>query len=656
MFGYLHLSLRRCLLFAAAFFLFCPNLSQRCSAGPAQTHQYITIPFAALTHDFEFSPHQLIKVQIRRNKTSPAISALFVFDTGTSHCAISYRLAAKLGLRQHPMMDHSGKPLKFYGIVPPSVTVASLEVGPLHVQGFPLAVFPDKQLSLATHQEVDGFLGASFWSHFATRIDFTHRQITFITPSAEALSYGSLSQNPTLLSSAEITRLGFGAAIVVPMIVLPGRPYAVASIRNGPTSTVDLLLVDSGSDTTFLSKRTQNKLNLKILGSGTFTGFNGTSAAADMWLPGLICGTLDLSDLLVYLALQPDLPQSSSILGLDVLANYDVLLDFPHQKMYLKPRDDFQSFTSRQYEAASSFQRQQWAQKKLMVRYWTADNIFGLAVPYTLTPAGLPLAQVWPDDRTPSSSFLLKSNTHNVFVSSALAAQWGLTVHASLDGTGKPLLLLKTEPFSQAKMAKLRIESISVNGDLAVLPADGLLSWASYEPVPGIIGATVIFGNPVLMDPTTHSWIFLNAFKPEDLEGLGMADAAAIDILDPDSDGIPAVAVQEQQGAAQFTDTMTLATGSPFTLLSAKAAQTLKLTPEPHKLAYGAGKDITIFNQAHLSQIGIGGVVLKDVPVAYPDGAMPGGFYPRLGMNVISRLRLLVDAPGKKMYVKKVGD
>ncbi len=630
------------------------DCSQRCFADLADAHRAITVPFTAFSSDYEFTPRQLVTVRIRKSETAPAISATFIFDTGTTHCAITSRFADKLGLPLHLMRNQLGGTLSFIGRPAFAMKVGSLSVGALKIKNFDLVVLSREESAKVSNQPIDGVLGANFWSSFVVHLNFGLQQITFIT-SAVNYSFDRLGQNPVKLSAAEIARQGFEAALVVPMIMLPGKPYAVASLSNGQADTVDLLLVDSGSNATFVSDQTRRKLNLQTLGIGVFTGIEGQSTASDIWLPSLVCGTLKLSDLLVHSAVQPDLPQSVSILGLDVLANYDVLLDFPHQKMYLKPRADLLSVTSREYDAASPAQRRQWAQRKLIVRYLTARETFGLVVPYDLTPDGLPLAQVRLNDTAMPSAFLLKSSTHNVFISDILAQQWKLTPHPSLDAAGKPLLMLG-DAFGQVQLPKLLIGSLTVKGSVAVLPADKLLSWASYTSVPGIIGSAVIFGRPVLMDPATQSWIYLNEFKTEDLAGLNMSDAAAaVDILDPDQDSIPAVAVQEQQGAAQFTDTMTLATGSPFTLLSAEAAKTLHLTPEPKTLSYGAGKDITVFNQAHLSQISIGGVVLKDVEVAYPIGAMPDGFYPRLGMNVISRLRLLVDVVGKKMYVKSVG-
>lgn len=639
-------SFRHCFTVAAVFFLFCLNPSQKCSAEPAQVHQYITVPFTALRSDNDLLPHQLITVQIRGDKPSPAVFTTFLFDTGTTHCAISSRLAAKLGLSQHPMRQQSGQLLKFNGAVTPSVTVASLDVGTLHVQGFDLAVLPKKQFAIATNQAVDGILGANFWSAFATRIDFTHNQITFITPFAKTLSHHALNHDAVKLSSSEIARMGFKEAMAIPVVLSQGQPFTLAALGNGRLSTRDLFLIDSGSNGTFLSTRAIQKLGLKTVVMHESTNIYGSSLSAETWLPTLSCFNLKLRDSLVL-----SVKGLYSVLGLDVLANYDVLLDFPQQKIYLKPRGDLQSVTSRQYEMATQTQQRQWAEKRLMVTYPNASGTFGFVVPYSLTPDGLPLAQVRPNPAASPSSFLLKTNTHNIFLSSELAHQWRIAFYPALDDAGKPQLLLHKESFSKAKLLSLFVGGADMDGDVVILPPDRLLSWTSYSPVSGIIGAAFIYAHPILMNPKTQTWTSLNHLEFDDLPGLGMADAAVVDILDPDSN----FAIQVQQGNAQFDETSTLATGSSFTLLSAKAAQFLKLTPEPQKLTYGAGKDITVFNQAHLSQISIGGVVLKDVLVAYPVGAMPDGFYPRLGMNVISQLLLLVDAPAKKMYVKKAG-
>ena len=158
------------------------------------------------------------------------------------------------------------------------------------------------------------------------------------------------------------------------------------------------------------------------------------------------------------------------------------------------------------------------------------------------------------------------------------------------------------------------------------------------------------------MDPRTQTWMTFDtlAFGSDDLKSVEMDGAATLDLLTPASSGLRAFMVEVKEGKKQHREALELATGSPFTLLSAEAAQALKLTPEPQKLRSVIGTEVTVFNQAHVSQLALGSVMLENVLVAYPDGAMPEHFSPRLGMDIISRLRLLIDTPAKKLYVKKI--
>ena len=147
MYNKVHVSFRHCFTLAAVLCLLCLSFSARCSADPVQAHQYVPVPFTALHGDNDFAPHQLITVLIRKNKFLPPVSATFLFDTGTTHCAITSSLAAKLSLVRHTAKDQSGEILKFDGAVMPFATVANLEVGALSVRDFDFTVLPDKLLS-----------------------------------------------------------------------------------------------------------------------------------------------------------------------------------------------------------------------------------------------------------------------------------------------------------------------------------------------------------------------------------------------------------------------------------------------------------------------------------------------------------------------------
>lgn len=620
---------------------------QECPAAPTDNYRTVTVPFHCQKNDDDFRPHQVVIADIQTGIASPPAKATLVFDTGTDHSCISASLARKLGLTPIPAMV-GGITLNLNGQPTLAVKVARLYLGELQINNFQFVVLPDQQLP------EDGILGTDLCSAFPVNINFSSSSLVFIVPSGTTFDYDTLNALPTTVSSSYIANLGFGAAVIAPMIKYGNDFFANVVLRNGSVTATDLLGIDSGGVWTRLSAQTWQKLKLETVAKKGDSGLTGKFTEEVAWLSYLGCGGIDTDNLLVVYS--PDeYQQAHPSLCLDILASYDVLLDFPHQKMYLKPRTDLQAITLRQYEAASSARRRQWVQNPLYVFYPISSRDFGTAIPYDLTSNGLPLAQVRLNLATPPVSFLLRSSTDSVIITESLAKQWQLNLETPLDDAKKPRLI-DGYSLHTAQIPSFQIGGAKAKGEIGVLPDAGLLPYTSYLPLSGVVGAGIFSEHPLLMDPVTQTWMRLTGFHPEDLPSLEMADATRVDILDPDKDGIPAIAVEEQKGAAQGTDTMTLATGSPFTLLSAKSAQDLKLTPEPHKLTYGAGEDITVFNQAHLSQISIGSIVLKDVLVAYPVGAMPSDFYPRLGMNVISRLRLLVDAPGKKMYVKKVGE
>lgn len=620
-------------------------------AIPVESHRLAVVPFTGLQVDSDYRPHQLVTAGVRANISSPLICGTFLFDTGASGSFVSASFAQKLDTPQYQAasvsINHISAPE-----VQKATKAAALEIGVLNIQHPVFHILPDQELTLGNDQKIDGILGADLWSSFAVQVNFTRSQIVFTIPVAETLSYDTLNQNPVLLSPAGIAAQGFGSAFSIPMIEYGGSFLTDASVRNGSSAATDLMVIDSGSDITFLSHQVTQKLNLQTISQQRTISFPGIQETTDLaWLPSFISGSLKLNDLLVRSNAEN---QVGSILGLDILSNYDVLFDFPHKRMYLKPRTDLQVVTSHQYKAASSTQRQQWTRSKLIITYPTSTIDVGLAISYVPTVQGLPITQGWPNEVVVQTPFLLSSNVKNTFICDELAKQWNVTPQVLLGDSGKPRLLFG-KAVRVVTLSKLHISGTSGKIKLGVLPAEGLLRYTNNPSLQGVVGASFLFMHPLLMDATTQTWFILTHLDPEDLPSLEMSDAVVVDILDPDGDGIPAVAVQQQQGAAHCTDTMTLATGSPFTLLSAQAAKTLALTPEPQKLKYGVGKDSILFNQAHLSQLSIGGVALQNVPVAYPITAMPDGFYPRLGMNVISKLRLLVDAPNKKMYVKKAG-
>ena len=587
-----------------------------------------------------------------------------MFDTGANVSGVSATFVRKLGGDQFFAQGGIGKQSNLLE-KPMWVQVPTVQVGDLKVKDVPLRVLPDEQVRVAPGHKVDGILGTDFCGSFVIHLDFTRSQITFIVPS-QTLLYSELTSKPVLLPPEEIARQGFSGAQIVPLIHFNDLFWTSAQLHNQRRVADDLLLIDSGSDTTLLSERSASQLSLlsissqnyveplAAVSSRNYANLTGETITSTGWLPSIQCGGLRLDNMLV---LWPHVPQQDfkARLGLDVLANYDVLFDFPHQKMYLKPRNDLQAITSRQYEAASLAQRRQWAQGRPIITYPTNDRLDSFAIPYELNATGLPIAQVRSEAGGVPTPFLLKTSLSDSYLTESLATKWGLVQKPGMMDNGKPLTL-DGHPLSAVTVPHLRVGGVQWDSSLVVLSPELSLRAASGLSVEGVLGANALLQGPLLMDPHTQTWVLFGAnlpIGPNDLTSIEMDDASALDLLTPNNDGIPSFAVEVRQGEERHMETLQLATGSPFTLLSAEAAWSLKLTPEPQKLKSDTGVGIAVFNQARVSQLSLGNVVLTDVLVAYPDGAMPEHFSPRLGMDIISRLRLLVDMPGKKLYVKK---
>ena len=618
-----------------------------------------TLPFTPLQSDAWYRAHQLIPVGLAASAAGTKASPkTFLFDTGAGMSAISASLVKKMRLPLLALNNIDGVRMTALGKPMTAVIVPLMQIGSIRIKKVVLSVLPDAQLA-AFGQPIDGILAPDIFEAFVVHMDFSNKRLTLIA-STKPLTYMTLASTPADLSASEIAELGFGNAFVIPLIVRDQTIFSVRGQAGSEQTTADqMLLIDTGADTTAISGHIARRLALKPVSTAYGADITGSYTKSLSWLSSLRCGDLILSDLLV------DSPQASELnvsrpgfgprLGLDVLANYEVLFDFPHRKMYLKPRSDFQAITSHQYQAASAAQRQQWAQGRPIITYPTSNGLYGSAIPYELDASGLPIAQVRPEPGGTPVPFLLRTDYSGSFITGPLAARWGLNPVPVLTAEGKPDIR-EGQPLRKATVPRMRLGGSQWKAGLAVIPPAMSLRRASGLSVEGVIGTNLLLAGPLLMDPRTQTWMTFDtlAFGSDDLKSVEMDGAATLDLLTPASSGLRAFMVEVKEGNKQHREALELATGSPFTLLSAEAAQALKLTPEPQKLRSVIGTEVTVFNQAHVSQLALGSVMLENVLVAYPDGAMPEHFSPRLGMDIISRLRLLIDTPAKKLYVKKI--
>jgi hypothetical protein len=257
------------LVIALALFwgIFIPN----CSASSETGYRLVTVPFEAAQNDPNYRLHQLIRVSIRKDKPRLKITGIFLFDTGSTNCAISASLATKLGLPLQLMKDRFGKPMELDGKSVFGIIVSSLSIGEFRVQEVPVNVLPDEQLKIGG-QFVDGILGGNLWQNLAILLDFTKSQLTFIAP-VNPCSYSALASAPIKLTNPEITQLGFDKAITVPLLHESNIYLALFDLTNGPKMETQSLLVDSGAPNTTISEPIAFNLDLQTIDKGNYSGF-----------------------------------------------------------------------------------------------------------------------------------------------------------------------------------------------------------------------------------------------------------------------------------------------------------------------------------------------------------------------------------------------
>jgi aspartyl protease family protein len=249
--------------------------------------------------------------------------AVFAFDTGFPTSLISDTLAAQLGLQPKPAIGSDGKPLLFAGVPAQSVLV-STGFGDVSLD-IPFIVFKASQIASASKaagaEAVDeGIIGNNVFSHFAVDFDFQRHQITLL--------------NPGNLSSDDLKSLDMLDATMLPK-ANDSKQYFPIAVRLNDQVNINML-IDTGGTGTILQQKIAQQLKLKPLqgemGSTVYGKLKGSSAQVQT----LAIGPLLLKDQqIVYFENAP--ADFTAALGMNILSKYHLLIDYPANKLYLKP-------------------------------------------------------------------------------------------------------------------------------------------------------------------------------------------------------------------------------------------------------------------------------------------------------------------------------
>jgi predicted aspartyl protease len=264
--------------------------------------------------------------------------ATFIVDTGSGGSLIVQALADRLGMKASPYLQADGKPWETFGRPMDAVPIDSLLIeGPPEQPLWRLNMMGDR-FGVATREELyfpaDGVLGMEGLASSALLFDFAGGRMDVIIPGA--------------LSPAQVRSFGFGGAdgAALPLSRLAKYPnfsikgdldlFSVPVVLgSGSKSTQVDLLVDTGAQLTVIPREAAKALSLESTGKHPLVGGStGPSELNMAKVSSLSLGGIRLADVPV---LYPDRKDYPAILGMDILKNYRVLLDFPGRMMYLQP-------------------------------------------------------------------------------------------------------------------------------------------------------------------------------------------------------------------------------------------------------------------------------------------------------------------------------
>jgi len=211
----------------------------------------------------------------------------------------------------------------------------TIDMPGVHGRGHAMLVLENDFLELRNSlgSEVHGILGYELFSRFVIKIDYEAKLMTLMLPQK-------------FKPSRKYTRL--------PITVEDTKPYYVAELRiNDTTSMSAKLMIDTGaSHGLFLDTESSNKIIIpsKNISCTIGKGLGGLISGRLARIPSLRVGRYTINNMIASF---PDpnsyfdtlrtghLVYRNGSIGGEVLSRFQVVFDFPREKIYLKPNHAF---------------------------------------------------------------------------------------------------------------------------------------------------------------------------------------------------------------------------------------------------------------------------------------------------------------------------
>jgi hypothetical protein len=188
-------------------------------------------------------------------------------------------------------------------------------------------ILPDTSLDASFGLPVVGIFGMDLLREFVVRIDYAAQRVEFIKPEA--------FQPPT------------GDAVCLPLNASDQGFMVAANVKTEPAEAEGHFLLDTGNNGTFgLSKLFQDRhpeLKFRPFAQSGASGIGGSLQMSEAICPALELGAMRIAHPLVDLdqAVQGVEAEMDGGIGNEIWRRFDVTLDLPHQKMYLRKNAHF---------------------------------------------------------------------------------------------------------------------------------------------------------------------------------------------------------------------------------------------------------------------------------------------------------------------------
>jgi predicted aspartyl protease len=251
--------------------------------------------------------------------------AFLLFDTGATEPALSTAFADKLRIRGSASFSAAG--------VGPDVAQGSITTGiTFSLPGITFrrvrwAILPDIPFDAEMGRPVVGVLGMDLLKDLVIRIDYLRHTIEFIKP--------------------DHFRPPPAPFVDLPLVMSERGPMVPATVHSESGSAAGHFLLDTGdNDALELSQPFQAAnpgLKFTPFAQNGAGGVGGNVLNAEAICPALDLGGITLRSPLVNLAQTPQAggPSADGGIGNQIWRRFDVILDLPHQKLYLRMNAHF---------------------------------------------------------------------------------------------------------------------------------------------------------------------------------------------------------------------------------------------------------------------------------------------------------------------------